>query len=190
MPDNKPSSDFFSKALTAVILILVIVNIYTGATIQEIGIPGIFMVKFGEKEEQTETLPSSQYVNPVRIEAENYNEASAHVLVMEGGGVRFLGYLNDGEWTKYDYVNLGSGKIHSITAKVASDDSGGSLEIRLDGPNGKLIGICDIPFTGGWENWQTVSCDTAGDVADFSSIYFVHKGYGTYLYNMDWLDLK
>lgn len=195
MSDNK-GSDFLSKFVTIVFLVLVLSNIITGATIQEVGIPGVFMVKFRDKEEgQGETAPapeitSPEQINPTRIEAENYNESSAHVLAVDGGSSRILGYINNQEWTRYDSINLGVGEVQSIMARVASAENGGTLEIRLDDPTGTLIGICDAPPTGGWENWQTITCDTAKDVTDFSSIYFVFKGSGTYLFNLDWVDFR
>lgn len=189
MPEYKQSPDFFTKFVTVVILILIAVNIYTGATIQEVGIPGVFMVKFGEKEE-TKTPEPSQYINPVSIEAENYNESSAHVLALDSGSSRILGYINDEEWTRYDYINLGTGKIRSITARVASGENGGIFEVRLDSPTGTLIGMCEVPSTGGWENWQIITCDPINDVESFTSIYFVYKGQGTYLFNIDWVEFK
>jgi hypothetical protein len=196
MSENKQSPDLFMRFITIAFLALIAYNIYMGATIEKVGIPGL-MVDFKWKEDKeeettkaTEAPEASTFINPVRIEAENYNESSAHVLAVDGGSSRILGYINDQEWTRYDSINLGAGEVQSIMARVASAESGGTLEIRLDDPAGTLIGMCNAPTTGGWENWQTITCDTAKDVTDFTSIYFVFKGSGTYLFNLDWVDIR
>ena len=38
------------NAFMIIILLLVLWNIYTGATVQEVGIPGVFSIKFGKTE--------------------------------------------------------------------------------------------------------------------------------------------
>jgi hypothetical protein len=190
MNENRQGSGFLMKAVFVVVLLVVAWNIYTGATVQEIGIPGLFTIEFGPGEQRSDLSISSKRINPVRVEAENYDEASAHVLAMEGGGTRFLGYINDGEWTRYDNINLGSGEMRFLSARVASAENGGVIEVHLDSPSGRIVGICHAPPTGGWETWQTVSCEINDNVTNVNSIYFVYRGKGTYLFNIDWLDFK
>lgn len=136
------------------------------------------------------STPMIARIKPTHIEAESYTTSSAHVLRQDDGGISFLGYINDGEWTKYENINMDSGEIHSLSARIASAENGGTIEVRLDNPNGKIVGICQVPNTGGWQTWQTISCDITNTVSETNTIYLVYKGSGTYLFNIDWLDFN
>ncbi|AQQ70598.1 Arabinoxylan arabinofuranohydrolase precursor [Limihaloglobus sulfuriphilus] len=37
--------------------------------------------------------------------------------------------------------------------------NGGAIEVRLDNPDGPILGLCEIPNTGGWQDWQTFKID-------------------------------
>ena len=59
----------------------------------------------------------------------------------------------------------------SFQARVASAGAGGSIQIRLDGTNGTLIGTCTVPVTGGWQTWTTVNCSAAVAAVIITSIW-------------------
>ncbi len=68
---------------------------------------------------------------------------------------------------------------------MASATSGGSIEVRLDSPTGPLVGTCDVPGTGGWQNWVTVSCPVNG-ATQTHDVYFRYTGGGGNPLNVDW----
>ncbi|NLM60421.1 MAG: carbohydrate-binding protein, partial [Clostridium sp.] len=70
-------------------------------------------------------------------------------------------------------------------ARVASATSGGKIELRIDSPNGMLIGTCPVVGTGGWQTWSTVTCDVSS-VKGMHDLYLVFKGGSGYLFNINW----
>jgi hypothetical protein len=51
------------------------------------------------------------------------------------------------------------------------------IEIRLDQPDGELIGTCNISRTGGWQKWGTFTCPVKG-ANGVRAVYLVFKGTG------------
>ncbi len=82
----------------------------------------------------------------------NGNSGVAAETCSEGG--QNLGQLESGDWTIYQNVDLG-GK-DSFVVRVASGGLGGSIEIRLNNSGGTLLGICQVPPTGGWQSYVNV----------------------------------
>jgi alpha-L-arabinofuranosidase len=71
----------------------------------------------------------------------------------EGG--QCVGFIRKGDWLRYDGVDFGA-ETESITLRVAAaPGTGGVVELRLDGADGKLLGTCDVPSTGDWQTWQS-----------------------------------
>ncbi|HPO13123.1 MAG TPA: carbohydrate-binding protein, partial [Candidatus Hydrogenedentes bacterium] len=70
----------------------------------------------------------------------------------EGG--ECIGFILDGHWVKYEGVDLKE-NTKQLTINAASATNGGIIEIRLDAPDGELIGACSVPNTGGWQSWET-----------------------------------
>lgn len=127
-----------------------------------------------------------------RIKAAYYNSMKGVQLVNSTGDIGHdLAYLNNGDWTTYEGVVFGSNNTspQTFTASVASPYSGGLLEIRLGSANGTLIGDVDIPNTGGWQTYTTVSCKLNKTLNGSQTIALVFKGAGGkdgYLYNVNW----
>ncbi len=92
------------------------------------------------------------------------------------------------QYVKVSGVDFRDG-AQKFTASVASATSGGTLELRLDGVDGKLIGTCTVSGTGGWQTWETVSCDITG-AEEEHDLYLVFKGESGYLYNIDWWEFS
>lgn len=94
-----------------------------------------------------------------------------------GGGIGSMDE-RDGksDWVGYADFDLGDG-AKSIEVELAVDDkyAGSQLEIRLDGPRGRLVGRLDIRSTGGWKErrFQTTELRGASGVHD---LYLVAKG--------------
>ena len=70
-----------------------------------------------------------------------------------GGGFS-LGYVEPGEWLAYS-VSIVATATYTIDARVASINTGGSFHIEVDGVD--MTGRLNVPSTGGWQVWQTVS---------------------------------
>jgi len=70
----------------------------------------------------------------------------------EGG--ECIGWIDHGDWARYEQVDFGRGS-RQIEIRAASATRGGIIEIRLDGPEGNLLGTCSVPNTGGWQSWSS-----------------------------------
>ena len=99
------------------------------------------------------------------------------------GGMN-VGNIQNGDYIKVSGVNFANG-ASSFDARVSSETSGGNIEIHLDSDTGTLIGTCAVSGTGGWQNWETVSCDVT-DVTGIHDVFFKFTGSGDYLLNFNW----
>jgi len=119
-------------------------------------------------------------VIPGRVDAENYdrggssiawndaseaNDGNANFRTSEGVDVghavdpfgRFVGWLEDGDWTEYTIVadDAVEDRMLTLFSRVASAATRpGSMLVSI---NGTPMATVDVPATGGWQNWQTVS---------------------------------
>ena len=113
--------------------------------------------------------PATQNLDPyVRCPAACLNQSDIplgpHAVTTapcsEGGMA--LSHLKNGDWVRYADVDFGPTGASTFTARVASITEGNSMELRLDRPDGPLIGTCPVPDTGGDQQWQDASCPLKG----------------------------
>ena len=72
----------------------------------------------------------------------------------EGGGLN-IGFIEDGDYVSYAPFNLEG--IRALSFRVASGGVGGTIQLRLDAPDGPLVAeTAPIAPTGGWQVWTDV----------------------------------
>ena len=115
--------------------------------------------------------------------------------------------IHNGDFIKLQNVYFGKKVPRTFMARVASGLRGGQIEIRLDSLKGRLLGTVDVPGTGGWEQWQTITLDldystlkdlnapsrtiSGLDLPATADLYFVFKGRkGPKLFNFDWWEMR
>ncbi|MGA2256174.1 MAG: carbohydrate-binding protein [Thermoguttaceae bacterium] len=76
----------------------------------------------------------------------------------EGG--QCVGFIRAGDWLRYDGVDFGAG-ASSVELRVASLREASDLEIRLDKPDGELLGTAKASATGDWQKWTSISATIA-----------------------------
>ena len=123
---------------------------------------------------------------PTRIEAENYTSQSGTQTENCSEGTLDVGYIESGDWCRYNGVNFGPGTLR-LNARVASAGSGGTIEVRLGATNGTLIGLISAPVTGGWQTWTTMSTALT-NVSGVQNLVTRFVGGGGYLFNVNWLE--
>ena len=64
-----------------------------------------------------------------------------------------LGGIQHGDWVAYDPIHLMG--IDSVTVGASSGGVGGTIEIRADAPDGRLLGSVKVANTGGWDTVVT-----------------------------------
>ena len=89
-----------------------------------------------------------------RIPAERFaaNRGIKTAPCSEGG--KCIGWIEDGDWATYEKVDFGSG-MESVEIRAASVTGGGRIELRLDKPDGELLGSCAVADTGDWQKWRS-----------------------------------
>lgn len=79
--ENKPTTGII-KVIIVLVVILIGWNLYTGATIQEIGIPGIFTIKFGRSEKPTLLPTKSERVSIPEVKKYLMDKQSNRIIVV------------------------------------------------------------------------------------------------------------
>lgn len=116
------------------------------------------------------------------VEAEAY---SAMQGVQFEPGNTAIGWFDDGDWLRFDAVDFGEGAASVTVSAAKNNGSGGTVEIRLDAPDGTLAGTFVPEETGGWSSYREQSLNLAG-VAGVRDVYLIARG-ATGVCNLDWL---
>ena len=82
-----------------------------------------------------------------------YRPAESVDLAAAAEGTSYMGWSNDGEWTKYS-VNVTATGTYSLVARVSSFSSVAKLRVEMDGTT---IATVSVPNTAGYETWQNVT---------------------------------
>lgn len=127
-----------------------------------------------------------------QLEAEYFDSKSGSLTTahcVEGG--QNLGSIKNGDYVAYNDVDFGNGAT-SFEARVATDmTGGGTIELRLDSPTGKLVGSLKLRSTHGWQNYSTQSTVVSG-VMGRHNLYLVFRAAigRTYVCNLNWFRFK
>ncbi len=116
-----------------------------------------------------------------RIDAETIAwNAGVKTEVCKEEGKLFADYnmhlteLTDGDWTSVAQVNFGDKGAKAFKVSAASKN-GGTIEIRLDSPEGTLIGTAEVAATGNEDTYKEVSCEVT-NVTGVRNVFLVFRG--------------
>lgn len=104
------------------------------------------------------TPPGCTTVNlPATIQAESFCSMSGIQLepTTDSGGGQNVGYIDLNDWMVYR-VNVPSTGNYTFSYRVASLNGGGRIRLEREGGS-TVYGTINVPSTGGWQNWQTIS---------------------------------
>ncbi len=143
-------------------------------------------------------LPTEEGVKPVG-KFDPYRKVEAETMAFSKGikteqnnevGV-YVTDIHNGDYIKLQNVHFCNKVPRTFTARVASGLRGGNIEIHLDSIGGKLLGTVNVPGTGGWEKWQTITTDLTAIATGHHDLYFVFTGRkGPKLFNFDWWEMR
>lgn len=127
---------------------------------------------------------SISFLNPYsRIQAETIAFSEGLKTSTDNKSGVYVSNIDNGDYIKVRSVDFGKG-AKTFEISVAAIADGGSIEIRIDGVNGKLLGTCGIKNTGGMQTWVTQTCKIS-KVNGVHDVYFVFKGGEGNLFNFD-----
>ncbi|WP_352421614.1 glycoside hydrolase family 43 protein [Proteiniphilum sp.] len=103
----------------------------------------------------------------------------------------FVTASKDGSYTKVMDVDFGKDGATGLMARVGTVHNDVTMEIRLGGIDGKLIGTVNVPRTGGNDRWELVTNDIE-KVTGVHDVCFVFRGHakGELLYFDYWMFRK
>ena len=159
-------------------------------------------------------MPTDEGVKPIGT-FDPYRKVEAETMAFSKGvkteqndqvGV-YVTDIHNGDYIKLQNVAFDNRIPRTFTARVASGLRGGQIEVRLDSVGGRLLGTLNVPGTGGWEQWQTITIDLDySTLTDLNSphrtisglnlpqtadLYLVFKGRkGPKLFNFDWWEMR
>ena len=143
-------------------------------------------------------LPTDEGVKPVG-EFNPYRKVESETMAFSKGikteqndevGV-YVSDIHNGDYIKLQNVCFCNKLPRTFTARVASGLRGGQIEVRIDSIKGKLACKLEVPATGGWEKWQTLTADFTELVKGRHDLYLVFKGRkGPKLFNFDWWEMR
>ena len=143
-------------------------------------------------------LPTDEGVKPIG-KFDPYRKVEAETMAFSKGvkteqndqvGV-YVTDIHNGDYIKLQNVHFCNKVPRTFTARIASGLRGGQIEIRIDSIGGKLLGTVNVPGTGGWEQWQTITTDLTAIASGHHDMYFVFKGRkGPKLFNFDWWEMR
>lgn len=121
-----------------------------------------------------ETIPSRDLRRLTR--AENFDDYHGARLVDETKtSETAVGATTPGDWIAFQGVDFRD-RVSEFVASVANEGTGEvSLEIRLDGPDGKLAGTAQVPPTGSRYDWATTAAPVSG-ATGIHDVYLVFGG--------------
>lgn len=125
-----------------------------------------------------------------QIQAENFDSMSGigtETTSDTGGGldVGFVNNTNGDSYVAFNNMDFGPGPTN-VSARVASATGGGTVEFRLDSPNGALMASVPVGNTGGWQSWQTVTASASG-TSGVHKLFIVFK---TVPSNLNWFSFS
>ncbi len=135
---------------------------------------------------QWKLVPATTSQTSVLIQAEDYSAMSGIQVeaTTDTGGGSNVGYTETGDWLAYNNINFPTTGSYLIEYRVASGVTGSKLSSDLNGGT-IVLGNVDIPNTGGWQNWQTVSQTVNVNAGTYNfGIYIQNTGM-----NINWIKI-
>ncbi|WP_250038242.1 DUF1996 domain-containing protein [Paractinoplanes maris] len=131
--------------------------------------------------------PSPAGAASATVQAEAYAAQSGTQVeaTADSGGGQNVAYLAEGDWLRYDGVNLTG--VTTVSARVASAVGIGRIELRTGSATGPLLTQFAITSTGGWQAWSTLTATAASHPAGAQTVFAVlRNSTGGDFVNLNW----
>jgi beta-glucanase (GH16 family) len=156
---------------------------FTGSTLVKTA-DDACLVDDGWNDQATSIVISSNTASSTLIQAESYSNMSGvqTEATTDAGGGSNVGYIDAGDWMAYSPIVFPTSGSYLIEYRVASLSGGGRLSTDLNAGS-IVLGQLDVPSTGGWQNWTTISHTVNVSAGTYTpGIYAVAGGW-----NLNWI---
>ncbi|MBK8808959.1 MAG: cellulase family glycosylhydrolase [Bacteroidales bacterium] len=103
-----------------------------------------------------------------------------------GGGLN-TGYTENNDWST-DTITIPKSGIYNISARVATNTTGGTIECSIGDSILGSIPVEDAK-SNGWQDWYTTNPTQLLLEAGSHELKFTYKGATGYLFNLNWFDI-
>jgi len=125
-----------------------------------------------------------------RVEAEDSRELTGAKVQGAGdaSGKKFLRANADGDTARFTALNLAN--AGSVTCRVASAQTGGTIELHQGSAKGELLSRVDVKPTGDWKVWAelTAPIKAVNQCCDLVAL-FTNAGQTNFL-SLDWIQFN
>ncbi|GAA1915873.1 ThuA domain-containing protein [Streptomyces durmitorensis] len=114
-------------------------------------------------------------LHPKHKQAEYHDDQSGTRIVSQEGAEngKRIGDVSDGDWIAYSPMSVEG--VSKVSYKLSSPYGVGSVELRADAPDGKLLATTPVPNTGGWDTYQATPDVPVEALAGTHKLYVVFK---------------
>ncbi|MER5301143.1 ThuA domain-containing protein [Streptomyces lasiicapitis] len=114
-------------------------------------------------------------MHPKHKQAEYYDDQSGTRIVSQAGAEngKRIGDVSNGDWIAFTPMSVEG--VDKVTYRMSSPYGVGSIELRADAPDGKLLATTPVPNTGGWDNYQNTPAVTVEPLTGTHKLYVVFK---------------
>ena len=134
-----------------------------------------------------------RFVIPGKVEVEDYLRMlglGTEDTTDDGGGSN-IGYTDTGDYADYKIFTNSASK-YSIDFRVASESNGGKIALSLVEQNSSreyvVLSELDIPSTGGWQDWVTVTGNLENNIP--KGIFILRLKVLDGGFNMNWMQFR
>ena len=128
-----------------------------------------------------------------QIQAESYNAQTGTQTetTTDTGGGQNVGFIAPSDWLGYTNVDFGTPAAASVTTRLASGASSGTIQYRLDSTTGPIIASVPVTPTGGWQVWTTNTTTLTGAATGVHTVFLTFTGTAaTDFVNLNWLQFN
>lgn len=121
------------------------------------------------------------------VQAENYSSNNGVQLenTSDTGAGQNVGWIDTGDWMAYNSITIPTSGTYYVDYRVASAVAGAKLSLDLNG-GAIVLGQMDIPNTGGWQNWTTVTQTVNINAGTYNVGVFASAGG----WNLNWFRIR
>ena len=134
-----------------------------------------------------------RFVLPGKVEVEDYLRMfglGTEDTTDDGGGSN-IGYTDTGDYADYKIFTNSASK-YTIDFRVASESNGGKIALSLVEQNSSreyvILSELDIPSTGGWQDWVTVTGNLENNIP--KGIFILRLKVLDGGFNMNWMQFR